>query len=75
MFNAHFQKIYLKLGNGCNLKCEYCSQEKSGHFLQGRIEKCSLSDKVIKWLDNYKDKINKPDNPTYIVLWGGEPLF
>lgn len=76
MFNTHFQKIYIKLGDGCNLNCKYCSQKESGRFLQGKTkEDCSLSDDVIEWLDNYRNKINKSLSPTYIVLWGGEPLI
>lgn len=76
MKNTHFDRIYLKFGNGCNLDCKYCSQgESDRHFQNAPTKGCTLNQEVIEYLDNYVKNINDPQKPTYIVLWGGEPLL
>lgn len=76
MKNTHFDRIYLKFGNGCNFDCKYCSQGESDRFFQNEpVKGCTLSQEVIEWLDYYVAKINDQSKPTYIVLWGGEPLL
>lgn len=76
MRNTHFDRIYLKFGNGCNFDCKYCSQGASDrHFQNKPTQGCTLSQEVIEYLDHYVEYINDPSKPTYIVLWGGEPLL
>lgn len=76
VYNTHFDRIYLKFGNGCNFDCKYCSQGESDRCFQNEPSKgCTLSQEVIDWLDHYVAEINDPKKPTYIVLWGGEPLL
>lgn len=76
MNKTHFDRIYLKFGNGCNFDCKYCSQGDSDrHFQNEPTKGCTLSKEVIEYLDHYVQYINNPSKPTYIVLWGGEPLL
>lgn len=76
MKQTHFDRIYLKFGNGCNFDCKYCSQGDSDRYFQNEPTRgCTLSGDVIDYLDHYAKNINDPYKPTYIVLWGGEPLL
>lgn len=76
MNKTHFDRIYLKFGNGCNFDCKYCSQGASDRFFQNEpVKGCTLSKEVIDYLDHYVQHLNNSDKPTYIVLWGGEPLL
>lgn len=62
--------IYIKLTNGCNLKCKHCYNEIMNNHN-------SMSDdtleKVITWLKEFK-KAN-PNDKIDISLHGGEPLL
>lgn len=69
MLDRHFSVIFITLGRDCNFNCRYCLQD-DGHFHQRKqIEIPELSEKLLRFLDNYDHKHTK------VMLWGGEPLL
>lgn len=69
MLDKHFPVIFLTLGRDCNFNCKYCLQDEGFSHQRSCIEKPKLSEKVIRFLDEYKYGYTK------IMLWGGEPLL
>ena len=62
--------IYIKLTNGCNLRCKHC-------FNEIMMNHNSMSDetlnKVINWLKEFRN-IN-PESIINMSLHGGEPML
>ena len=69
MLDKHFPVIFITLGRDCNFNCKYCLQDEGFSHQRVAVEKPKLSDKLIKFLDEYKY------GHTKIMLWGGEPLL
>lgn len=61
-------KIFVILGNGCNLSCRYCIQ----HGIQRKQIKTSVHPDVLKWID-YEAELC--DGILDVCFFGGEPLL
>lgn len=62
--------IYIKLTNGCNLKCQHCYNEI---MMNKQMMKETTLEDVIHWLKEFR-MTHKDDN-IVITLHGGEPLL
>lgn len=62
--------IYIKLTNGCNLKCKHCFNEIMGNH--NSMSDKTL-DKTIEWLKSFKN--NHLNDTINISLHGGEPML
>ena len=60
-------RIYLILGNSCNMNCRYCLQ----HNLVERENKIQYNPMLIDWLKRMADAA---ENKITLTFWGGEPL-
>lgn len=69
MLDKHFSVIFLTLGKDCNFNCKYCLQDDGFSHQKKNIEKPILSEKLLKFLDQYNHKHTK------MMFWGGEPLL
>ena len=69
------QKVTLKLGNACNMRCRHCSQSNDKDIvLSGTV-----SDGVLAFLDSYVrfavDRTFSEGKSRYLIFYGGEPLL
>lgn len=62
--------IYIKLTNGCNLKCKHCYNEIMGNH--NSMSKETLNN-VIMWLKEFRQ--NHPTDIIDMSLHGGEPML
>lgn len=62
--------IYIKLTNGCNLKCKHCYNEIMGNH--NSMSKNTLN-KTIEWLKDFRN--THMDDNIDMSLHGGEPLL
>ena len=62
--------IYIKLTNGCNLKCKHCYNEIMGNH--NSMSKETL-DKTIQWLKDFTN--THPNDNVDMSLHGGEPML
>lgn len=62
--------IYIKLTNGCNLRCKHCFNEIMGNH--NSMTQQTL-DKVIGWLKEFRK--NHQDSTINMSLHGGEPML
>lgn len=62
--------IYIKLTNGCNLKCKHCFNEIMNNHQKMSNE---ILEKIINWLIIFRNN-HLTDNIT-IILFGGEPML
>lgn len=69
MLNKDFSVMFITLGRDCNFNCKYCLQDGGFSHQKPIIEKPKLSDKLIRFLDDYQYEHTK------VMLWGGEPLL
>lgn len=62
--------IYIKLTNGCNLKCKHCYNEIMKNHKPMSYE---ILDKVIQWIKNFR--LEHPTDTMNMSLHGGEPML
>lgn len=62
------KRVFILLGNGCNLQCRYCAQ----HPISRNSPKQHISDRLIAWLEETAKKSGKELTVTF---YGGEPLI
>lgn len=63
-------EIYIKLTNGCQLKCEHCYNEIMMNHLHMTDD---VLDKVIVWINEFQR--NHPSDLINITFHGGEPML
>lgn len=61
-------RIYLILGNACNLSCKYCMPHK---YIVSECENSRVADKVIKMIEEQAENCDQ----TTVIFYGGEPLL
>lgn len=66
-FNNGCTRVFLIMGDNCNMQCKYCKEHK---IVTCNAPKKELHPKLIDWL---KQQIAK--EPTVINFYGGEPLL
>lgn len=62
------KKVFIILGDDCNLSCRYCIQ----HPITHRQHSPELNMEVLKWLD---ETACNADEPLNVCFYGGEPLL
>ena len=75
--NTRPERIYISLGNGCNLRCKYCYHNDDD---QSFID-YPINDDIIDWVKEtcrrYEFEYDPEDGRTQIEIkfFGGEPLM